>query len=187
MVREPLHLSWLLQGVSVAGIHVPSRQPFFLATVVVHVAAGIVAVLAGAVAMLSRKAAGRHPSYGTVYFRALALVTATMGILAIGRWPDDNHLAVLGILAFASAYAGRRARRQQWSRWPLVHIPGMGASYVFMLTAFYVDNGPQLPGWRHLPVAAFWLLPSVIGIPFILHATRKYRHADSLEDGPRVT
>ena len=46
---------------------------------------------------------------------------------------------------------------------------------VLMLTAFYVDNGPHLPGWRLLPVAAFCLLPAAIGVPLIVDATRKYQ------------
>ena len=36
----------------------------------------------------------------------------------------------------------------------------MGASYIFMLTAFYVDNGKNLPLWRELPQIAFWLDPA---------------------------
>jgi hypothetical protein len=41
-----------------------------------------------------------------------------------------------------------------------MHISGMGASYVLLLTAFYVDNGKNLPLWRELPQWAFWILPS---------------------------
>jgi hypothetical protein len=54
----------------------------------------------------------------------------------------------------------------------------MGASYILMLTAFYVDNGPHLPVWRLLPAPAFWLLPAAIGVPLIVYATRKYRNAE---------
>jgi len=50
----------------------------------------------------------------------------------------------------------------------------MGASYVFMLTAFYVDNGKNLPLWKELPQIAFWLLPGAIGVPLILSAL--FRH-----------
>jgi hypothetical protein len=50
----------------------------------------------------------------------------------------------------------------------------MGASYVFMLTAFYVDNGKNLPLWKELPQIAFWLLPGAIGVPLILYAL--FRH-----------
>jgi len=44
-----------------------------------------------------------------------------------------------------------------------------------MLTAFYVDNGPHLPLWRHLPTWAFWALPSVVGVPLIMRALRQKR------------
>jgi hypothetical protein len=39
-----------------------------------------------------------------------------------------------------------------------------------MLTAFYVDNGKNLPLWNELPQIAFWILPSVIGAPLVLRA-----------------
>jgi hypothetical protein len=53
----------------------------------------------------------------------------------------------------------------------------MGASYVAMLTAFYVDNGPRWPLLDHLPVLAFWLLPSAIGAPVIARAVIRARRA----------
>jgi hypothetical protein len=57
---------------------------------------------------------------------------------------------------------------------PRLHLSGMGASYILMLTAFYVDNGRNLPLWKELPEAAFWILPGAIGVPLILHAL--FRH-----------
>ena len=45
----------------------------------------------------------------------------------------------------------------------------MGTSYIFMLTAFYVDNGKTLPLWKELPQIAFWLLPAAVGVPLILY------------------
>jgi hypothetical protein len=50
------------------------------------------------------------------------------------------------------------------------HICGMGLSYVALLTAFYVDNGPHLPVWQLLPRLTYWPLPSAIGVPLILRA-----------------
>ena len=161
------------EGISVAGIPIPSREPWFLATVGVHVLAGMLAVVAGAIAMLSPKAPGRHPRAGTVYFWALMAVCVTMSVLAVARWPVDNHLAVLGVLALGSATIGRAAHRRLWRRWVRVHIPLMGLSYVFMLTAFYVDNGPHLPLWSRLPPLAFWLLPALVGVPLIVRALRR--------------
>jgi len=49
----------------------------------------------------------------------------------------------------------------------------MSLSYVVLLTAFYVDNGPNLPLWNRLPVIAFWIGPSLIGMPLLLRALRR--------------
>src|SRR5262249_29623870 len=62
------------EGIVVLGIPIPSSSPFFLATVGVHVAAGLTCVIAGVVAMLSSKRVGRHPSAGTVYYWSLVVV-----------------------------------------------------------------------------------------------------------------
>src|SRR5262245_45569785 len=161
------------EGISLAGIPIPSREPWFLITVAVHVLAGIVAVVAGATAILSPKAPGRHPRAGTLYFWALLTVSVTMGALAVARWPADNHLLALGVLALGSVGVGLAARRGRWRRWMHVHVPLMGLSYVFMLTAFYVDNGPHLPLWNRLPPLAFWLLPSLVGLPLIARALHR--------------
>jgi uncharacterized membrane-anchored protein len=61
------------------------------------------------------------------------------------RWPDDAHLVVLGALSLAAASLAYLARHYRWQGWIRLHILGMGASYMVLLTAFYVDNGPRLP------------------------------------------
>ena len=159
---------------TVAGIPLPSDTPWFLAIVAVHVAAGIVAVIAGLVAMGSGKVAGRHPRSGTVYFWALGLVSLTMTIVVVWRWPVDNALGVLGLIAFVTAVVGRRARRRARKGWRCVHVPCMGTSYIALLTAFYVDNGSHLPLWNRLPPLAFWLLPAAVGVPLTVLAWVRY-------------
>jgi hypothetical protein len=77
---------------------------------------------------------------------------------------------------------GREARRQRWNAPVDLHILGMGASYVVMLTAFYVDNGKNLPIWRHLPHVMYWLVPSGVGVPLIVRALRQYRNIISHPD-----
>ena len=130
----------------------------------------LVCVVSGAVAMLSRKRPGRHPTFGTVYFWALAAVFATAAVLAFVRWDQDHTLFVLGSFAFASAVLGREARRRLWPNWARLHFVGMGLSYILLLTAFYVDNGRNLPVWKDLPPIAYWLAPSLAGLPIILWA-----------------
>jgi hypothetical protein len=139
-----------------------------------HVAAGLTCVIVGAVAMLSRKQPGRHPQAGSIYYWALACVFATTTVLAISRWAEDYHLFALGALSFGAATVGRIARRKRWPSWARVHLTGMGASYILLITAFYVDNGQNLPPWRELPQIAFWILPSLVGAPILLNAF--FRH-----------
>jgi hypothetical protein len=53
----------------------------------------------------------------------------------------------------------------------------MAGSYIAMLTAFYVDNGPHLPLWDRLPPLAFWFLPAAIGTPLMVRAIARHRGA----------
>lgn len=111
---------------NIAGIEIPSTHPAFLAVVGVHILLGLACVIAGALAMLSEKRHGRHPRFGTIYFCCLAGVFFTAMTLAAVRWAEDAHLFLLGTLSFASAYLGRRARRQGWDNWARWHVIGMG-------------------------------------------------------------
>jgi hypothetical protein len=173
------------QTTVVLGIPIPSDDPVFLAIVGLHVLLGLAAVITGAVAMLSTKGRGRHSNWGTIYFWCLSGVFATMSALSFVRWADDYHLFILGALSFASAYFGRTALRRHWRQWPRLHLIGMGMSYVVLLTAFYVDNGKNLPLWRELPEIAFWLLPGALGLPLIIYALVRHplvRAFDRVED-----
>jgi hypothetical protein len=50
----------------------------------------------------------------------------------------------------------------------------MGLSYILLLTAFYVDNGPNLPVWRNLPSLVFWVAPSIVGLPILIRALSRH-------------
>jgi len=166
-------------GITILGIPIPSSSALFLTLVAIHVLAGIVCVLAGILAMLLRKGRGGHATAGSVYFSSLALVFITMTALAAMRWPHDNQLFTLGLLSIVSATIGRTAQRRAWPPRLRIHIASMGLSYILMLTAFYVDNGPHLPLWRSLPPLAFWLGPSLVGLPIILWALLRHPLARS--------
>jgi hypothetical protein len=157
-----------------AGIEIPSSDPVFLAVVGVHVLLGLACTITGIVAMLSAKRPGRHPMFGSIYYWCLMGVFATASGLAAVRWREDYHLFILGALAFTAAYLGRKARRKRWNNWVKLHVTGMGSSYVLLLTAFYVDNGRNLPLWRELPPIAFWLIPAAVGLPLIVRALLRH-------------
>src|SRR5690349_6803068 len=146
--------------INVLGIVVPDESLAFLVLVAVHVAIALAAVVAGLAAMSARKGVGRHSQLGALYYWLLFGVFMTATILSVMRWTHDSYLFVLGALAFASATLGRfslrRSRRGRLS----VHLSAMGASYILLLTAFYVDNGKNLPLWKELPAIVYWTLPT---------------------------
>jgi hypothetical protein len=146
----------------------------FAALLVVHIAAGLTAVIAGATAMLSPKRTGRHPKAGRIYCTALSVVCATAAGMAALRWPDDAYLVALGTLSLLAASAGYLARQYRWHGWIRLHIMGMGTSYIVLLTAFFVDNGRRLAVWDRLPMFAFWIVPSLIGFPVVVRALVRY-------------
>ena len=135
-----------------------------------HILFALTCVVTGVVAMLSKKRRGRHPRFGTIYFCSLALVWLTASVISLERWSQDSELFFLGTAAFASGSLGYAARRIRWKGWLPYHISGMGGSYIILLTAFYVDNGPRLPVWDRLPHFVYWLLPAAAGVPLILRA-----------------
>ena len=131
---------------------------------------GLLFAIAGMVAMHSPKRADPHPRFGSIYYGCLWGVFVTAGALAAVRWNEDYDLAILGAVAFAAASVAHRARRKRWSGRRRLHIIAMGTSYILLLTAFYVDNGNNLPRWRDLSPISYWLLPVAGGLPLSLRA-----------------
>lgn len=157
-----------VHAVSIAGFPIPDEGPIFLAVLAVHVLAGSAAVVSGAGAAVTRKGSRQHVRFGRSYLLAVATVVVTMAVLALIRWPRDVHLLALGVVSGTAALVGlldRRGRRRD----PL-HVLAMGMSFVALLTAFYVDNGPNLPLWNLLPAWAFWVLPALVGAPITARA-----------------
>jgi hypothetical protein len=163
------------QPTTILGIFIPTSDPVFLRIVFFHIVVGLICVVTGLGAMFSKKARGRHSLFGSVYFWGLLVLVGSASVLAFMRWEHNRHLFFLGWLSFLFACVGRAAIRKKWTQRFRFHIPAFGVSYIFMLIAFYVDNGPHLPVWKHFHPVFYWLLPVVIGIPLILRAMTKYR------------
>jgi hypothetical protein len=158
------------------GVAIPNT-PVFAIALAIHVLAGLTCVVSGALAALSKKRPGRHPKAGTVYYWGMSVIFVTATVMAAIRWSEDAYLFALAVVAFSAATLGRQARRQRWRNWPYFHIPAMSMSYVTLLTAFYVDNGPHLPLYNRLPTIVFWVVPSLIGVPLIVRALRSRQAA----------
>ena len=138
-----------------------------------HIPTGLVALTAGIVAMRSRKGDWWHRMAGDAYLIAIAIIAGSAAGLVSTRGPQFNHLLLFAAVAVTLAYGGYFMRRINQG----VHISGMGLSYVVMVTAFYVDNGPKLPFWNQFPDIVFWVGPIAIGLPIIILALwrRGYR------------
>jgi hypothetical protein len=90
------------------------------------------------------------------------------------RWAHDRHLFVLGAVAFGFAMLGKLIARQTSLASRRIHASAMGASYIVMLTAFYVDNGRNLPLWKELPPIAYWTVPALFGVPIIARVLARH-------------
>jgi hypothetical protein len=148
-------------------LEIPSTSPVFLAIVGVHALVGIAAVAFGATAIFSRKGRGRHSRFGICYYWAVVAVIATAAVLTAMRFLENLDVMALGLLCIGALTVGRTALQRRWRNWVPIHIAGMGASYILLLTAFYVENGADLPLWDLLPPITYWLLPVAIGAPVI--------------------
>lgn len=151
------------------GIPVPSTDRLFLAFVVLI---SLMAVLSGLFAMPSDKRKRRHAWYGRVYFWTMLCSFCTVVILSIMRWPHNVHLLSIGVLAISSTLAGYRLAKNRALNWTRYHTMCMGASYILLMTGFYVDNGKNLPFWNLFPQWFFWVFPAMVGIPIILYVLK---------------
>lgn len=156
------------------GIPVPSTNRIFLAFVVFHILVALIALVSGVFAMLSDKTNKVHPAAGSVYFWSMVLSFSIVIVLSIMRWPHNLHLLIIGILSFGSVYFGRKLARDKIMHWQRRHTIFMGASFVLLLTGFYVDNGKNLPFWNLFPRWFFYVFPSLVGIPIIVRALKNH-------------
>jgi hypothetical protein len=150
---------------------------------IVHILAGLTTVITGIVAFSMPKRQGRHPHWGRRYLWAYTLLFLTATILSVERWSVDAYLFFIALVGYGFALGGyvvSRFRREPWlmrllgKHWVIVHIVGTIGSYIVLLTGFYVDNAHLIPLLNHLPQLTFWVLPTVIGIPFIVRSISRF-------------
>src|SRR5690242_391127 len=96
---------------TVLGIALPSSSPLFVSMVGVHVLIGLAAVIAGAVAIFSKKRRGQHPRFGVTYYWAVIATVATAAVLAAIRAAANPGVMALGALCLAAVIFGREAMR----------------------------------------------------------------------------
>jgi len=155
---------------------------FFL-PLIVHALAGLTTGVTGVLAFRAPKRPEHHPQWGRRYLWAYTVVFLTATILSVQRLPADTYLLVLATLGYGlalSGYAARRFRQEPIIRrtvgkqWVVVHIICMIGSYVVLWTAFSVDNAHLIPGLKELPTLTFWVLPTLIALPFLVLSLSRF-------------
>ncbi len=155
---------------------------FFL-PLVVHVLAGLMTGVTGIMAFCAPKRPSRHHRWGTDYVWAYTVVFLTATMLSVQRWQADAYLFFLAVIGYGLALCGYGARRfwqeprvgyMPGKQWGVVHVVGMIGSYVVLWTAFLVDNAQRIPGLNQLPPLTFWVLPSLIGLPFLIVSLSRF-------------
>lgn len=155
---------------------------FFL-PLVVHALAALATGVTGVITFSRPKWSVRHPKWGKRYLWAYTVVFLTAIILSFQHWPTDAYLVVLATLGYGFALGGYGARRfRQKTRvrcllgnqWIVAHIVGMIGSYVVLWTAFYIDNAHLIPGLQQLPTLTFWVLPTMIALPFLVVSLSRF-------------
>ena len=100
-----------------------------------------------------------------VYIAVKAILAGNPGLASIPM--------VFGIIVILAGISEARAHfkgKQKSKREALLdHIGQMGGSYIATITAFLANNVQINPQF------IVWLLPTVIGVPLVVYATRKWR------------
>jgi len=155
---------------------------FFL-PLVVHGLAGMTTGITGVVTFSMPKRRGRHHWWGKFYLWAYTVVFLTTIVLSVQHWPADAYLFVLATIGYGLALGGYTARRFRQelivrrfvgNQWVVAHIVGMIGSYVVLWTAFYVDNAHLIPLLNQLPQPTFWVLPTLIALPFLVLSISRF-------------
>jgi multisubunit Na+/H+ antiporter MnhF subunit len=155
---------------------------FFL-PLVVHGLAGLTTGITGVVAFSVPKRRGHHPRWGGRYLWAYTVVFLTATILSVQHWEADAYLFFLAVIGYGFAlfgYTTRRFRRERWmqrlvgKQWVVAHLVGMIGSYVVLWTAFFVDNAHLIPLLNQFPPLTFWVLPTVIALPFLARSLSRF-------------
>jgi len=141
---------------------------------ILHIVSGYLALVIGIAAMTAPKKRGRHTFSGRIYFWLVNIVCTSAVTMAVIHWEVSSYLFYVAIFSFLFNLYGYLAFKKKWKNWMTAHIAGMGGSYIAIVTGFLVVNQKHTEWLNDMPSFFLWLLPTIIGTPFIIKTGNKY-------------
>ncbi|MFE4349345.1 DUF2306 domain-containing protein [Peribacillus butanolivorans] len=141
---------------------------------VIHIIAGSVCLLTGAIASIAKKKKGNHTTIGEVYHGGYLVIFITSLVMAIMNWSESAYLFYIAIFSYSLVLLGYLARKLRWRNWLRMHIGGMLGSYIGIITATLVVNGSKIPLVNEIPSLLLWFIPTIIGTLLITIVSRRY-------------
>jgi hypothetical protein len=127
----------------------------------VHVAAGVVAWITGAVALWRNMPRRRSRRALAAFTWSVLAVAVTASVLVAFRPAELWWLWLLAILSYGLAVLGYLAPRERSLGWLRLGIHGQGGACIAVVTATFVVSVDGLT-----QVAA-WTLPTLVGVPLL--------------------
>ena len=139
----------------------------FRTILALHIAAGLVGLVVGPVAMTAWKGSRLHARAGEAYHWVMLAVCVSATALALLDWTRLWWFLPIAAGSYAFALVGYVAAKRRWRGWLVAHVSGQGGSYIAMLTAVLVVNWRMLTGTPGRGSPWPWLLPTLLGSPII--------------------
>lgn len=115
------------------------------------------------------------------YVPPVLLLTATGAIALYGlsiKFMLAVYFAPVGLLVSIPLLRSLRSTPASKSWWLVEHLSAMLVSTIATLTAFLVTNAGRFLGASTSPMV--WLVPTLVGIPFLRYMKRKYQTPEVL-------
>ncbi len=122
----------------------------------------------------------QKPNWVDWLINCAAIITMlTLFIWGIIKLVNGNYFGIVamvfGFIGLRSVYSTVKHFVHTPGRktiWIEGHITGMVGAYIAAFTAFFVVNNEKMIG---LPGIVAWLLPTALGVPFIMYWIKKYQ------------
>lgn len=146
-----------------------------------HITTGVASLMVGVIALTSAKRRGLHTRVGSLYAALVLVVCISAMLLSLLRWQELWWLFLLGAFSLANLLLGYVPATRRRRGWLLLHIGGMGGSFIALVSALLVtsvDNPTFLTGSLPSLVGALlmtWTIVRVARGPLCRHLPKVFR------------